>query len=258
MAEDKAKAAIGEEESEKRQPFGTHLIALRNVLLVCLGTVLVAFFVIFYLFNKPLIDFILRPVIQRGIPVIATRVSESLVMQVKTCLVAALVVSMPVIIWQVGSFVWPALYPEEKRSFGLTFMALVLMFLFGVVFAYLTVFPLAIDLFYSAGAGVATTMWSVDGYFNFVLSFVLPFGLMFELPVVIYLLARAGKVTGEALAAARKYFILGAAVVAAVLTPPDVVSQVLLLLPMIALYEISALIAKAVWPKEADQAGAAS
>lgn len=251
MAEETTKPTPEETSGTKRQVFGAHLRALRSVVFICVGTVLVAFFIIFYLFNKPLIDFILQPVTARGIPVIATRVSESLMMQVKTCLVAAAVVSMPVIIWQVGSFVWPALYPKEKLTFSTTFAALVLMFAVGIVFAYLTVFPLAIELFYEAGAGVATTMWSVEGYFNFVLSFVLPFGLMFELPVVIYLLARAGKVSAASLATARKYFILGAAVVAAVLTPPDVVSQTLLLLPLLALYEISVLIARFVKSREA-------
>ena len=251
MAEETTKPTPEETSGTKRQVFGAHLRALRSVVFISLGAVLVAFFVIFYLFSKPLVNFILLPVTARGIPVIATKVSESLMMQVKTCLVAATVVSMPVIIWQVGSFVWPALYPKEKVTFSSTFAAMVLMFAVGVVFSYVTVFPLAIDLFYEAGAGVATTMWSVEGYFNFVLSFVLPFGLMFELPVVIYLLARAGKVSAASLATARKYFILGAAVVAAVLTPPDVVSQTLLLLPLLALYEISVLIARFVKSREA-------
>ena len=205
MAEETTKPTPEETSGTKRQVFGAHLRALRSVVFICVGTVLVAFFIIFYLFNKPLIDFILQPVTARGIPVIATRVSESLMMQVKTCLVAAVVVSMPVIIWQVGSFVWPALYPKEKLTFSTTFAALVLMFAVGIVFAYLTVFPLA----------------------------------------------RAGKVSAASLATARKYFILGAAVVAAVLTPPDVVSQTLLLLPLLALYEISVLIARFVKSREA-------
>lgn len=250
MTASAGKDTKNEAKAKKAQAFSAHLRALRSVVFICAGAVFIAFFIIFYLFSKQLVNFILLPVTARDIPVIATRVSESLMMQVKTCLVAATVVSMPVLTWQVGGFIWPALYPDEKKAFTATFLALILMFALGVTFAYLTVFPLAIDLFYEAGTGVATTMWSVEGYFNFVLSFILPFGLMFELPVVIFLLARAGKVTAATLSGARRYFILGAAVLAAILTPPDVVSQILLLLPLLALYEISVLIARAVKPRE--------
>lgn len=237
-------------DSKAKQRFSEHLIVLRGVLLWMALAVLVCFIIVFYVFCRPLTDFILRPVTERGIQVIATRVSESLMMQIKLSLVAALVASMPLIIWQVWRFVAPALYPKEKRLFLPLFLAMLFLFAGGIVFAYLTVFPLAINLFYEAGAGIATSMWSVEGYFNFVLSFILPFGLMFELPVVIYLLARHGKVSGQSLSRARRYFILGAAVVAAILTPPDVVSQVLLLLPLLALYELSVLIARIVRKKE--------
>ncbi len=233
-----------------RQRFSEHLVALRGMMLRIMLAVLACFIVAFYIFNRPLTDFILRPVTERGIQVIATRVSESLMMQMKLSLVTALAVSMPLTIWQVWRFVAPALYSGEKRLFLPLFLAMVFLFAGGIVFAYLTVFPLAINLFYEAGTGIATSMWSVEGYFNFVLSFVLPFGLMFELPVVIYLLARHGKVSGQSLSRGRRFFILGAAVIAAVLTPPDVVSQVLLLLPLLALYELSVLIARLVGKKE--------
>jgi len=233
-----------------KQRFSEHLLALRGMLLRIALVLLACFIVVFYVFCRPLTEFILRPVTQRGIQVIATKVSESLMMQLKLSLVMAFVISMPLIIWQVWRFVAPALYPKEKRLFLPFFLAMVLLFAFGIVFSYVTVFPLAINLFYEAGTGIATSMWSVEGYFNFVLSFVLPFGLMFELPVVVYLLARHGKVSGQSLSRARRYFVLGAAVAAAILTPPDVVSQVLLLLPLLALYELSVLIARIVQKKE--------
>lgn len=229
---------------EKKLGMGEHLLAMRQMVVIIAAAIFVCFFLVFYLFSQPLVDFILQPVAQRGVSVIATKVSESLMMRMKTCLVASLVICMPVIIWQIWGFVGPALYPDEKKMAGALFLIMVLMFIIGVAFAYLTVFPMAIDLFYEASEGVAIPMWSVEGYFNFVLSFVLPFGLMFELPVVVYILARKGKVTAAALAKNRRYFILGAAVVAAILTPPDVVSQILLLLPLLLLYEVSVLIAR--------------
>lgn len=220
-------------------PLAEHLLALRRILIVSAAAIAVVFLVLFYALREPLVNFILQPVRQRGVEVIATAVSEALLMQFKTCLIAALVVSMPILTWQVWSFVAPALYPNEKRVVVALFVTTVLLFIGGVVFCYVFVFPLTIDLFWEASEGVATAMWSVQGYFNFVLSFILPFGLMFDLPVVIYVLARNGKVTYRGMSKNRKYVILGIAVVAAVLTPPDVVSQTMLMLPMLLLYELS-------------------
>lgn len=232
----------------------SHLLALRSMLLRMALVLFAAFLLVFYVFLKPLVDFILQPVVARGIQVIATRVSESLMMQLKTSLVAGLVISMPLLNWEVWRFVGPALYPRERKAYWTLLIVTVALFFTGVVFSYLTVFPLAINLFYEAAEGIATSMWSVEGYFNFVLSFVLPFGLMFELPVVIYLLAKSGKVTAQGMNRARRYFMLGAAVAAAILTPPDVVSQTLLLIPILLLYEISALIARFIKPKGEEEA----
>ncbi len=242
---------------ENKQSLGTHLVALRKALVISAGAIAVAFLLLFYALREPLVYFILNPVKQRGIPVIATAVSEALMMQFKTCLVGALVVSMPIIIWQAWSFVAPALYPNEKRVFILLFLVTVMLFLVGIVFCYLLVFPLTIDLFWEASEGVATAMWSVQGYFNFVLSFILPFGLMFDLPVVIFVLARNGKVTYKGMSRNRKFVILAIAVVAAILTPPDMVSQGMLMLPLLLLYELSAQSTRFVKKKESMEEAAA-
>ena len=242
------KSQTQQDKALKRQMITEHLLAMRHMIVIIVGALFLSFLLIFYLFIDPLVHFVLQPVYARGIDVIATRVSESLMMKFKTALVAAAVVSMPVTIWQIWEFVSPALYKKERKVFLGVFLAMIGLFFVGVAFPYVVVFPLAVDLFYEASAGVATPMWSVEEYFNFTLSFVLPFGLMFELPAVIYMLARHGKVTGKGMGEKRKFFILGAAVAAAILTPPDVVSQILLLLPMLALYEISALIARTVKP----------
>lgn len=234
---------------EQKEALFEHLKALRKTLVVSVLAIGVAFLALFYLYCLPLVDFILQPVRARGIEVISTAVSEALMMQLKTCLVAGVVVAMPVIIWQVWAFVSPALYPQEKKLFAALFFVALLLFAAGIAFCYLYVFPLAIDLFWQASEGVATAMWSVKEYFNFVLSFVLPFGLMFELPVVIYMLARHGKVTYAKMAKNRKYVILAIAVIAALLTPPDIVSQCMLALPMIVMYEIAAQVSRLVKPK---------
>ncbi len=238
---------------EKKQALAEHIKALRKVLIVSTASVLVVFAVLFYGFCDPLVSFILQPVKARGIEVISTAVSDALVMKFKVCLVAALVCAMPIIIWQIWSFVAPALYEREKRAFRLLFFAALLLFALGVVFCYIVIFPLTVDLFWEAGTNVAETMWNVKDYFNFVLSFVLPFGLMFDLPIVMYLLARKGLITYRSAAKARKYVILAIAVFAAILTPPDVVSQIMLMIPMIILYEISVQIIRFVHKKKAEE-----
>ena len=237
--------------SDKKEALYEHIRALRRVLIVSVAAVGVLFVLFFYLLCNQLVDFILAPVRSRGIDIIATAVSEALMIQLKVCLVAAIVAGMPVIIQQIWSFISPALYPHEKRLFAGLFFAALLLFITGVAFCYLYVFPLAINLFWAASDTVAPAMWSVQEYFDFVLSFVLPFGLMFELPVVIYMLARRGKVNYQKLAKARKYVLLAIAVVAAVLTPPDVVSQCMLALPMYLLYEIATQLARFVKPVKA-------
>ena len=238
--------------AEKKQALFEHIRALRRVLLVSAGAVAVLFLLFFYLCCDQLVDFVLLPVRSRGISIISTAVSEALMTQFKVCLVAAVVAGMPVIIQQIWSFISPALYPHEKRLFAAMFFVALLLFLTGVVFCYLYVFPLAINLFWAAADTVATAMWSVQEYFDFVLSFVLPFGLMFELPVAIYLLAKRGMVNYQKLAHARKYVLLVIAVVAAILTPPDVVSQCMLALPMYALYEVAAQLARFVKPSKTE------
>ncbi len=236
--------------SQSKQMLSEHLKALRKVLIVSVCAVVAAFFLLFYLFSERLVGYILLPLRQRNIEIIYTAVSEALMMQFKSCLVGAVVVAMPLIIHQVWQFIRPALYKEEQRVFRLLFFVALVLFLAGVTFSYLTVFPMAIDLFLNAGQNLALPLWSINEYFNFVLSFVLPFGLMFQLPVVIYMLARRGKVTYRQMAKNRKYVILVIAVVAGFLTPPDVVSQVMLGLPMCLLYEMGAQVARLVKPRE--------
>jgi len=243
--------------TDQKQPLFEHIRALRRALLISVAAVGILFVLFFYLCCDQLVDFVLMPVRSRGISMISTAVSEALMTQLKVCLIAGIVAGMPVIIHQIWSFVSPALYPHEKRLFAGLFFVALLLFLTGVTFCYVYVFPLAINLFWTAADTVASAMWSVQEYLDFVLSFVLPFGVMFELPVVIYMLARRGKVNYQKLAHWRKYVILAIALVAAVLTPPDVVSQCMLGIPMYLLYEIAAQLARFVKPasvREQEQA----
>lgn len=239
--------------TDNKQTVFEHIRALRRVLLVSVAAIGVCFVLLFYLCCDPLVNFVLAPVRSRGINIISTAVSEALMTQLKVCLIAGVVLAMPVVIQQIWSFIAPALYPHEKRLFAGLFFVALLLFLTGVAFCYLYVFPLAINLFWAAADTVATAMWSVEEYLDFVLSFVLPFGLMFELPVVIYMLARRGKVNYQKLSRWRKYVVLIIAIVAAILTPPDIISQCMLGLPMYLLYEIAAQLARFVKPHKQEE-----
>lgn len=234
----------------EKQSIMTHLAALRNVLVICAAAIGIAFVLVFYLGIDWLMGAILAPIEARGIEIIYTAMSEALMTKMKVALVAAIVVASPVIVWQIWSFIKPALYPHEKKLFRVLFFIVLLLFLLGVAFCYGVVYMLAVDFFLIAGENLAVPMLSVDKYIGFLFGFVVPFGIAFELPVVLYMTTRMGWTNHQMLASKRKFIILAVAVVAAILTPPDVVSQLLLGIPMLLLFEIGVLVARFVKPRE--------
>lgn len=243
-------APPAEEAEEEGLSLRDHLMALRKVIIVSLAAVGVAFLASFYFIIDPLMAWITAPIEARGVQVIYTAVSEALTTKLKVAVVTAIVIAFPVIIWQVWSFIKPALYPKERRSFRVFFFFALVLFLIGIVFCYLSVFFLAIDFFMVSGEGLATPMLSLDKYINFLFGFLLPFGVAFMLPVFIYITTKVGLTTPEMLASKRKFVILGIFIVAAILTPPDVVSQVMLGIPMLALYEVGILVSRMVKKRE--------
>ena len=237
------------EVDEEKASILTHLNALRRMLMVSAGTVLVAFVLIFYLCIDWLMSLITGPISARGVELIYTAMSEALMTKFKVALIAAVIVASPVIIWQVWQFIKPALYPEERRLFRLLFFIALILFLVGVVFCYFAVYYLAVDFFIISGENLATPMLSIDKYVNFLFGFLLPFGIAFQLPVAMFITTRMGWTDSKSLASKRKYVILGLAVAAAILTPPDVVSQLMLLIPMCVLFELGVIVSKTVKPR---------
>ena len=231
-------------------PLLTHLMALRRVLIVSALAVVIAFFLVYYLAIDHLMAWITRPIVERGIEIIYTAMSEALMTKFKVALIAAAIVASPVIIWQLWGFIKPALYPKEIRVFRILFFVALMLFLLGVVFCYMAVYLLAVDFFLVAGDNLATPMLSIDKYVSFLFGFIVPFGVAFQLPVALYLTTRIGWTNHQMLASKRKYVILGIFVLAAILTPPDVVSQLALGLPMILLYEVGILVCRFTKPKE--------
>ena len=236
-------------QEQNKQPLGEHLVALRKILLRSVAAIGIAFVAVFYLANEYLMDFITAPIEARGIEIINNKLTAPLMTEMKVALIAAIVVASTYVIWQIWSFIKPALYEHEKRAFIATFAAIVLLFLLGVVFCYFAVYFLAVDFLVSAGENVATPMLTIDDYVSYLFGFVLPFGLAFELPVALYITTKMGLTNYAMLAGKRKFVILAVVVIAAFLTPPDVVSQVMLSIPILILFEVTLLICKVVKPK---------
>ena len=239
-------------QNESKQSFLAHLTALRKVLIVSAAAICIAFLVVFYGLIDQLMALLIQPIMDRGIDIIYTAMSEALVTKLKVALIAASVLASPVIIWQIWSFVAPALYPNEKRSAILVFAIMVVLFLLGVTFCYGAVYLLAVDFFLVSGENLATPMLSIDKYIGFLFGFVIPFGVAFELPVILYTTTSMGLTNYRMLASKRKYMILAVVIVAAILTPPDVVSQVMLAVPILLLFEIGLLITRFVHPHKAE------
>ena len=224
--------------ADGQAPLLTHLLALRKVLFISALAVVIAFFLIYYLAIDQLMAWIIGPIVERGIEIIYTAMSEALVTKFKVGIIAAVIAASPVIIGQIWGFIKPALYPKEKKAFRVLFFVALFLFLLGVTFCYLAVYLLAVDFFLVAGDQLATPMLSIDKYVSFLFGFIVPFGVAFQLPVALYLTTRMGWTSYQSLASKRKFVILGIFVLAAILTPPDVVSQMALGVPMILLYEI--------------------
>ena len=252
LAANDQQALPGEEQEELS--LRDHLLALRKVIIICLSAVFVAFLLSFYFVIDPLMAWITAPIEARGVQVIYTAVSEALSTKLKVAIVTGVIIAFPVIIWQAWGFIKPALYEKERRTFRLFFFFAVVLFLIGIVFCYVAVYFLAIDFFMVSGEGLATPMLSLDKYISFLFGFLLPFGVAFMLPVFIYITTKIGLTTPQMLASKCKFVILAIFIAAAILTPPDVVSQVLLALPMLLLYEVGILVSRMVKHREPEQA----
>ena len=244
--------AISQNEAvdKEKQPLLAHLNALRKLLMHCGIAILVGFVAAFYFLCKPPMDFITAPINARSIEIIYTAVSEALTTQLKVSFVAGIVVVSPYLFFEIWTFIKPALYENEIRLFRILFFIALILFLTGIVFCYQYVYTLALNFFFVAGENLATPMLSIDKYIGFLFGFLLPFGIVFELPVAIYMMTRVGWVDYQKLSVSRKFVFFGIFVLAAILTPPDVVSQCMLGIPMYLLYEVGVQVARFTKPKE--------
>ncbi len=232
--------------SEPQETFIAHLIELRDRLLRMVVGFLVAFVCLFPFANK-LYTLLAQPLISRlpaGGQLIATAVTTPFFVPMKVAMLAAVVLSLPFTLYQAWSFVAPGLYTHEKRLVLPLVIASTLLFLTGMAFAYFLVFPVIFGFIVgTAPAGVAV-MTDIGNYLDFVITLFLAFGIAFEVPVVVVVLVRMGMVKIEVLQDIRSYVIVGAFVIGAIFTPPDVVSQIMLAVPLWLLYEAGIIAAR--------------
>lgn len=226
--------------------FISHLIELRDRLLRGLLAVTIVFLCLFP-WAKDLYTILAQPllaVLPQGGQMIATDVVGVFLVPLKVTALVAVMIVMPYLLYQMWAFVAPGLYAHEKRLvLPLVFSSSVL-FLAGMAFAYYVVFPLAFRVLASFAPDGVAWMTDIDKYFSFVLGMFVVFGVTFEIPIAVILLVRMGAVSIGQLIEARPYVIVGAFVVAAVLTPPDVISQLLLAFPLWLLYELGIIAAR--------------
>ena len=230
------------------QPFVAHLVELRDRLVRALIAVGVVFAVLsFFPGPSALYDLLARPLVAQlpaGAHLIATNVISPFLVPLKITLLSAFLVALPYVLYQVWAFVAPGLYSHEKRLVLPLVVSSTVLFLCGVAFCYFFVFGKVFHFIQSFAPKSITAAPDIEAYLGFVLTMFLAFGATFEVPIVVVVLARLGVVSVEKLKSFRGYFIVLAFIVAAIITPPDIVSQLSLAIPMCLLYEVGLIAAR--------------
>ena len=226
---------------DSKAPLLDHLIELRQRLLYCVIALIAAFGVCFA-FADDIFAFLVQPLVKaKASQLIYTKLYEAFFVEIKVALFAAFLIAFPIIANQLWLFIAPGLYKSEKKAFLPFLIATPILFIMGAALAYYVVMPTVFTFllgFETKEAGIPqNALPAMDDYLSFVMGLIFAFGFCFLLPVLLMLLARAGIVNVAQLRAFRRYAIVGAFVVAAVLTPPDVISQLLLAIPLMFLYE---------------------
>ena len=229
-------------------PFVSHLVELRDRLIRAVIAIAIAFAVLaFWPGPAGLYDLLAAPMLShlpKGATLIATNVISPILVPLKITLMAAFMVALPVVLYQLWAFVAPGLYSHEKKLVLPLVVSSTLLFITGVAFCYFLVIPGMSKFIQAFAPSSITAAPDIEQYFGFVLTLFLVFGIAFEVPIAVIVLARMGIVSIEQLRKSRGYFVVGSFIVAAVVTPPDVISQLALAVPMVVLYEIGIIAAQ--------------
>ena len=233
------------------ESFIAHLIELRTRLLKITVALLLVFICLFP-WASDLYALLAQPMLAKlpkGGQMIATDVTTPFFVPLKVAMMAALLIALPYILYQLWRFVAPGLYAHEKRLVVPLIIASTLLFFCGMAFAYFAVFPVVFGFITASAPQGVAVMTDIDKYLSFVLGMFVAFGVTFQVPVVVVLLVRMGVVTVEKLREIRSYVIVGAFILGAIFTPPDVVSQFMLAVPLWLLYEAGIVVASWMKPK---------
>ena len=240
------KSLENEEDLDEGQPLVEHLVELRARLLKIIGFVFLTFLPLLFFANDiyDLISEPLRNLMPPGSSMIATEVASPFLTPCKLAFVTSFFISIPFILHQIWSFVAPGLYSSEKKFIGPIFLTSIFLFYLGMAFAYFAVFPLVFDFFASVIPEGVSMMTDINRYLDFVLKLFFAFGLAFEIPIATIILVWSGAITMESIKNKRPYVIVGCFIFGMLLTPPDVISQALLAIPMWFLFEIGIFLCK--------------
>src|SRR5262245_43757158 len=239
-----------------QETFISHLVELRTRLLRSIVAIVVVLFALFP-WAKDIYAVLAAPLLRelpKGATMIATDVTGTFFVPLKVTLMAAFLLALPYVLWQAWAFVAPGLYQHERRLALPVIVSSFVFFLIGMAFAYFLVFPIAFGFFAAYAPEGVTMMTDIDKYLSFVLTMFIAFGITFEVPVIVIVLVRMRMVSLEKLKSIRSYVIVGAFVIGAIFTPPDVVSQLLLAVPLWLLYELGILLARFMVKQTPDEA----
>ena len=232
-----------------------HIADLRKRLTISTITVVVMFFACFS-FYEPILEWMMAPVkhaLPVGTSMIAVEIQETFFTAMKVAFFAGFIISLPVIFWQLWLFLAPGLYDHEKKLVVPFVFFATLMFLLGAAFAYYIVVPVGFDFLIAFGNSVVSVLPSIGKYVGFFTKLLIGFGIAFELPVITFFLAKIGLVNDQMLKDFFRYAVVLIFIVAAVLTPPDVISQALMAAPLLILYGVSIYIAKVFNPAQKEE-----
>ena len=241
-----SEAPRGQDQDDGSGGFLSHLVELRSRLLRAILCILIVFALLFP-FSEELYTWLSGPLLAHlpeGTSMIAIEVASPFLIPFKLTLMVAVFISIPYLLYQIWSFVAPGLYLHERRLARPLIVSSTLLFFAGVAFAYFVVFPLVFRFFTSVAPDGVNVMTDIARYLDFVITLFFAFGFAFEVPVATILLVLIGVTTPESLAQKRPYIIVGAFVIGMLLTPPDVISQTLLALPMWLLFEVGLILSR--------------
>ncbi len=233
-------------DNDNKQPFMSHLEELRKRLIKCAIAIGIGF-IVSYFFSDRLFQLLILPlkeVMPEGDQLIFTNLPEMFLTYLKVALITGIMLMAPVIFYELWMFVAPGLYKKEKRFVTPFVISSTILFVGGALFGYFVVFPFGFKFFIGFANEYVKALPSVKQYFSFAIKLLFAFGVVFELPVVIFFLTKIGLVTPEILKRKRKYAILLTFVLAAILTPPDVITQCMMAGPLIILYEIGIFVSR--------------